>query len=91
MKLEKVEKLVANLYGQTEYVLYIINLKQELNYKLILKKVHRVIKFNEKAWLKPYIDMNTKLRQKAKNNVEKDFFKLMNNAAFGKTIWNVRK
>ena len=84
MKLEKVEKLVANLYGQTEYVLYIINLKQELNYKLILKKVHRVIKFNEKAWLKPYIDMNTKLRQKAKNNVEKDFFKLMNNAVFGK-------
>ena len=91
MKLEKVEKLVANLCGQTEYVLYIINLKQELNYKLILKKVHRVIKFNEKAWLKPYIDMNTKLRQKAKNNFEKGFFKLMNNAVFGKTMENVRK
>ena len=91
MKLEKVEKLVANLYGQTEYVLYKRNLKQALRHGLILKKVHRVIKFNQKAWLKPYIDMNTKLRQKAKNNVEKDFFKLMNNAAFGKTIWNVRK
>ena len=62
-----------------------------MNYKLILKKVHRVIKFNEKAWLKPYIDMNTKLRQKAKNNVEKDFFKLMNNAVFGKNYMECKK
>ena len=59
MKIEKVEKLVANLHDKNEYVLHIRNLKQALNHGLILKKVHRVIKFNQNAWLKPYTDMNT--------------------------------
>ena len=91
MKLEKFEKLVTNLHDKSEDAIHIRNLKQALNHGLILKKVHTVIKFNQKAWLKPYIDMNTKLRQKAKSNFEKDFFKLMNNAVFGKTTENVIK
>ena len=57
MKIEKVEKLVANLHDKTEYVMHIRKLKQALNYRLVLKKPHRVIKFNQNAWLKLYIDV----------------------------------
>ena len=61
MKIKKVEKLVANLPHKTEYVMHIRNLKRALNHGLVLKKVNKVIKFNQNAWLKPYIDMNTDL------------------------------
>ena len=65
-------------------------MKQALNHRLILKRVHKVIEFEQEAWLKPYIMMNTELRVQTKNDFEKDFFKLMNNAVFGKTMENVR-
>ena len=66
-------------------------LNQVLNYRSVLKKVQKVIQFNQEDWLKSYIDMNTKLRKVAKNDFEKDFFKLMNNFVFGKTMENLRK
>ena len=91
MKVDKCKKLVCNFYNKKNYVLHIRSLKQALNHGLILKKVHRGIQFNQEAWLKPYIDMNTELTKKAKNDFEKDFFKLMNNAVFGKTMENMRK
>ena len=62
-----------------------------VNHGLILKKVHEVIQFKQEAWLKPYIDMNTKLRIEAKDHFGNDFFKPMNNGVFGKTMENVRK
>ena len=59
MNIEIVQKLVANSHDKTEYFIHIRNLKQVLNHRLVLEKVHRVIKFNQNAWLKPYIDINT--------------------------------
>ena len=91
MKIDKCEKLMCNLHNKKKYDEHIRLLKQALNHGLKLKRVHRIIKFNQKAWLKPYIDMNTELRKLAKDDFEKDLFKLMNNAVFGKTMENIRK
>ena len=63
MKIDKCNKLECNLFDKKNYVVHIRSLKQELRHGLILKKVHRVIQFNQQAWLKPYIDMNTELRK----------------------------
>ena len=71
--------------------MHIKSLKQALNHGLKLKKIHRVIEFNQKAWLKPYVDIDTELRKLARNDFENDLFKLMNNSVFGKTMENIRK
>ena len=91
IKIDKCKKLVCDLHNKKKYVVHIKSLKQALNHGLKLKKVHGIIEFNQKAWLKPYIDMNTELRKLVKDDFEKDLFKLMNNAVFGKTMENIRK
>ena len=91
MERSKCKKLVCNLYNKKKYVVHINPLKQALNHRLKFKKIHRIIEFNQEAWLKPYIDMNTELRKLARNDFEKDLFKLMNNSVFGKTMENIRK
>ena len=88
-KLEKVEKLIV-VQKTKKNVIHISTLKQALNNGLTLKKVHRVIKLQQKAWLKLYIVMNMK-RKDAKSELENDFFKLMNISVFGKAIENVRE
>ena len=82
---------MCNLRNKKKYVVHIRSLKEALNHGLKKKKVHRIIEFNQQAWLKPYIDMKTELRKVARNDFEKDFFKLMNNAVFGKTMENATK
>ena len=85
-----VEKLIPNLRDKNNYVLHYKTLIFYLDQGIKLKHIHKGIKFVESAWMKPYIDMNTELRANAKNEFEKIFFKLMNNAVFGKTMENIR-
>ena len=90
MKINKCSKLCCTIQNKENYVIHIRTLKEALDNGLILQKVHRVIEFRQEAWLKPYIDMNNRLRKEAQNDFEKDFFKLMNNSVFGKAMVNVR-
>ena len=80
MEVNKCKKRVCNPFNKKKYVAHINTLKQALNHGLKLEKIHRVIEFNHEAWLKSYIGMNTELREAAKNDFEKDLFKLINNS-----------
>ena len=91
MKISGVEKLVPNLCYKKRYIIHIRALKQALKHGLVLEHIHKAIEFKQLAWMKEYIDFNTKLRTAAANDFEKDFYKLMNNSVFGKTMENIRK
>ena len=91
MVINGVEKLIPNLYYKKRYVIHIRALEQALKQGLVLECIHRAIEFKQSAWMKEYIDFNTKLRTAAASDFKKDFYKLMNNAVFGKTMENIRK
>jgi len=91
MNVNGVEKLISHFKPRKNYVVHYRNLRQCLEMGMRITAVHRGISFNQSFWMEPYIRKNTELRKTAANSFEKDFFKLMNNSVFGKTIENIRK
>ena len=91
IKVGDVKKLISNLGIKTKYVVHYINLQLYLSLGMKLTKIHRILQFKQSDWMKSYIDFNTEKRKNAANNSEKDFFKLMINSAYGKTMENLRK
>ena len=88
---EKTSKLILNLNDKEKYVVHIRTLQFYLKHGLKLKKIHRAIKYEQKDFLKPYIEYNTEKRKNARNDFEKNNYKLLNNAVFGKTMEDKRK
>ena len=90
MKHSKCQKLIPHLMKHEKYVIHYRNLKYIQKLGVKITEVHRVIEFEQKAWLKPYINKNTEYRTRAKNEFEKDFFKLMKNNVLVK-LWRMLK